>query len=265
MKKKIKKTASLLTVLILLVFCSVSTVFAEAQGWYSVRNKEHKQPTLDAAQRFIENYGGYYVDKKHTENDSDKVIYLTFDAGYENGNVEKILDVLKAQNVKGAFFILENLILRNTELVKRMAEEGHTVCNHTLKHRDMTKVTDIAEFEAELSSLEKLYFDMTGYEMAKYYRPPEGRYDERSLEFADKLGYKTILWSLAYADWDNANQPSCEKAKKILLDNIHNGAVILLHPTSATNAAIIEDLIITLRLDGYRFGTLDELVGSKDE
>ena len=189
------------------------------------------------------------------------MVYLTFDAGYENGNVEKILDVLKTENVKGAFFILGNLITRNTELVKRMADEGHTVCNHTVHHKDMTKVSSKEEFSAELCALEELYREYTGKEMAKYYRPPEGKYDEKTLAYANELGYKTIFWSLAYADWDNNKQPSIEKAMKILLDNMHNGAVILLHPTSATNAAIIGELIRTLKAEGYRFGELTGLVG----
>ena len=264
MKKKneniIKKIAVSLVSLALSALCLVSAVSAEAQGWYCVRNKEHKQPTLDAAQKYIEELGGYYVDRKYSDANDEKVVYLTFDAGYENGNVEKILDVMKAEDVKGAFFILGNLITRNTELVKRMADEGHTVCNHTVHHKDMTKVSSKEEFAAELASLEELYKEYTGREMAKYYRPPEGKYDEKTLAYANELGYKTIFWSLAYADWDNNKQPSTEKAMKILLDNIHNGAVILLHPTSATNAAILGELIRTLKAEGYRFGELTGLV-----
>ena len=260
MKRLIKKAAIIFVAVMLFFNCCVVGVFAEAQGWYAVRNKEHKQPRLDAAQEIIEKYNGYYVDKRHSDNDKDKVIYLTFDAGYENGNIEKILNTLKDEEVKAAFFILENLINRNTDLVKRMADEGHTVCNHTASHKDMTKVENIEDFSAELSALEKIYFEKTGNEMAKFYRPPEGRYDEKSLGFADELGYKTIFWSLAYADWDNNKQPSTEKAMKILLDNIHNGAIILLHPTSATNAEILPKFISALRERGYRFGTLDELV-----
>ena len=261
--KIVKKTTLALLTLIMSALCFVSAVSAEAQGWYCVRNKEHKQPILDAAQKFIEQLGGYYVDRKYSDTNEEKVVYLTFDAGYENGNVEKILDVLKAEEVKGGFFILGNLITRNTELVKRMADEGHTVCNHTLRHKDMTKVATKEEFAAELASLESLYREHTGREMAKYYRPPEGKYDEKTMRFANELGYKTIFWSLAYADWDNDKQPSSDKAKQILLDNIHNGAGILLHPTSATNAAILGDVIRTLKAEGYRFGELSELTLEK--
>ena len=226
-------------------------------NWYCARNKEHKQPTLDANMRFIEKYDGYYVDKNASE--SDKVIYLTFDAGYENGNVEKILDIMKEENVPGAFFILSNLIDRNPKLVCRMLNEGHTVANHTSSHKDMTKIDNIEQFRAELDRLNEKYTALTGEEMARFYRPPEGRFSERDIGFAKQLGYKTIFWSLAYADWDNAKQPSEEYAIKKILDNIHPGAVVLLHPTSATNAKILGRLIKTLKAEGYRFGTLAEL------
>ena len=244
---------------IFLLFSLCITASAETMNWYCKREKDHRQPSLDTNMRFIEEYGGYYVDKNHGDGSSDKVVFLTFDAGYENGNVEKILDVLKSENVTGAFFVLEHLVTANSELVIRMAEDGHTVCNHTASHKDMTKVETIEEFEAELAALETIYRETTGREMAKYYRPPEGRFDEKTLKFANELGYKTVFWSLAYADWDNNNQPSPEAAMKKLTDNIHNGAVILLHPTSATNAQILGDYIRALKSEGYRFGTLDEL------
>ena len=231
----------------------------EPMNFYCIRNKEHKQPRLDANMRFIENYDAYYVDRSHPEGADDRVVYLTFDAGYENGNIERILDVMKAENVKGAFFILENLVEKNPELVCRMVDDGHTVANHTSHHKDMTKVDRMDEFAAELDALNTCYKKATGRELSKYYRPPEGRFDERSLSFAKELGYKTVFWSFAYADWDNQNQPSATAAKAKILENIHNGAVILLHPTSSTNADILSDVIKALKADGYRFGTLDEL------
>ena len=234
-------------------------VSAASLGWYCKRNKEHKQPTLDPKMTVIEKYDAYYVDKNHGDADEDKVIYLTFDAGYENGNVEKILNVLKEENVPAAFFILDNLILKNTDLVKRMAEEGHTVCNHTMKHRDMTKVTDIEKFRSELEGLAALYEEKIGAPMAKFYRPPEGKFTEQNLKFATDLGYTTVFWSFAYADWDNGKQMPEEEAIKKVLDNTHNGAILLLHPTSETNAKILGRLIAEWRAQGYRFGTLDEL------
>lgn len=257
--KRILKIMSALCAVLMLCGALRTAVGAAAMNWYCVRNKEYKQPVADANMRFVEDHGGFYVDKRHTESDADKVVYLTFDAGYENGNVAKILDVLREEQVSGAFFILENLIVRDTALVKRMAEEGHTLCNHTCRHKDMTLCKSADEFSEELQKLEKICLERTGYSMAKYYRPPEGRFDEATLKYADSLGYKTIFWSLAYADWDNAKQPSPSSALNILLSNVHNGAVILLHPTSATNAQILPEFIRTLKNDGYRFGTLDEL------
>ncbi|MBO5845793.1 MAG: polysaccharide deacetylase family protein [Clostridia bacterium] len=261
---KNKKIISFFAILSLLSLLCINVSADEAMSWYCTRNKDNKQPTAAPELRFVEEYGGYYVDKRHGDGDVDKVVYLTFDAGYENGNVEKILDVMKDEEVKGAFFILENLIVKNTELVKRMANEGHSVCNHTSRHKDMTTARNIDEFKAELVSLEETYRRYTGNEMEKYYRPPEGRFNEANMRYAEELGYKTIFWSFAYADWDNGRQMSAEAAKKKIMDNIHNGAVILLHPTSATNAEILGDVIRELKAQGFRFGTLDELT-SKGE
>ena len=258
MKKIILLTVSVICAC--LIFGNqVFAVSDEVFSWYCVRNKEHKQPGVDANMSFIEKYDGYYVDKKHSDSSEEKVVYLTFDAGYENGNIEKILDVMKEEKVTGAFFILGNLIKKEPEIVRRMADEGHIVANHTASHKDMTKIDSIEEFSAELKALDSLYEEATGKQLSRYYRPPEGKFDERSLDFAQSLGYKTVFWSFAYADWDNQKQPSAESAKAKIFDNIHNGAVILLHPTSATNAEIMSDVIKALKADGYRFGTLDEL------
>ena len=244
----------------ILMSFSVSAFPNTVYSWYCKRNKDHKQPIADGNMQWIEQYNGYYIDHLHSDDSADKVVYLTFDAGYENGNVEKILTVMRQEDVRGAFFILGHLITSCPDLVRQMAEDGHTICNHTNRHKDMTLVSDFNAFQEELESLERLYRDTVGGEMAPYYRPPEGKFDERSMEYANRLGYKTIFWSLAYADWDNNKQPDEAAAKKKILDHIHNGAVILLHPTSATNAKILGDLIRELKGMGYRFGTLDELV-----
>ena len=232
---------------------------SSAVNWYCTRAKDHRQPRADAMLSCVEQYGGYYIDHKHTDpNAQEKVVYLTFDAGYENGNVEKILDVLKTENVSGAFFILGHLPEAYPDLVRRMAAEGHLVCNHTYTHKDMTG-QGVSSLEGELCRLESACRDLCDVEVAKYFRPPEGKFDPEMLSEAQRLGYRTVFWSFAYADWDNRNQPDAAAAKKKILDNIHNGAVILLHPTSATNAAILQDVITELKSQGYRFGTLDEL------
>ena len=226
----------------------------ESYGWYCAHVGDHKQPRCGAEMNFIEDYGGYYIG-----NGDDKVVYLTFDAGYENGNVEKILDTLKEEQVPGAFFVLGHLVTDQPELVKRMTEEGHLVCNHTYHHKDMSKMTSEEAFATELTLLEDAYRDLTGRELAKYYRPPEGKFSKQNLEWAQKMGYRTVFWSFGYADWDNHRQMSQAKAKEKILSNLHPGAVILLHPTSATNAAILGDVIREIKAEGYRFGTLDEL------
>lgn len=231
----------------------------KAYGWYCMRNSDHRQPPCEPSMKFIEKYEGYYIDPRYGDDSPEKVIYLTFDAGYENGNVEKILDVLKAEQVCGSFFILIHLVKAYPELVARMANEGHAVCNHTAHHKNMTAIHDIDTFSAELSELSDLYRKTTGKEMAKIYRPPEGKFSEENLRFASELGYKTVFWSFAYADWDNSRQMAPEVAKKKILANIHNGEIMLLHPTSATNAAVLGDVIRELKAQGYSFRTLEGL------
>ena len=190
---------------------------------------------------------------------SDKVIYLTFDAGYENGCTAQILDILKKHEISASFFLVGNYIEKNADLVRRMVDEGHTVGNHTMHHYDMSKISDRAAFEKELTDLETLYTQVTGEEMPKYYRPPQGIYSEDNLKMAQELGYKTVFWSLAYVDWNNDAQPTAEHAFSKLISRIHNGAVVLLHSTSRTNAEILDALLTRWEELGYRFGTLDEL------
>lgn len=190
---------------------------------------------------------------------SEKVIYLTFDAGYENGCTEKILNVLQKHQVKAAFFLVGNYIEKNADLVRRMVKEGHTVGNHTMHHYDMSKLSDKASFTRELTDLETLYKTTTGMDMPKYYRPPQGIYSEENLRMAKELGYKTVFWSLAYVDWNNDAQPSREQAFSKLLPRIHNGAVVLLHSTSRTNAEILDELLTKWEEMGYRFASIEEL------
>lgn len=240
-------------------FCISAFSQASSQSWYCKRNTDNKQPIFGAELSYVEQYGGYFIDKRHGDTDAERIVYLTFDAGYENGNVSRILDTLKEKDVKGAFFILSHLVVKNTELVKRMADEGHLVCNHTATHPDMTTKRTFEEFSSELYSLENVYKEYTGRELSKYFRPPEGRFNADVLKYAQQMGYKTVFWSFAYEDWNNGSQMSPELAKTKILENIHNGAVILLHPTSETNADILGEVIEELKAQGYSFGTLDEL------
>lgn len=255
-----KKTSLCAIIAAVLLICTSLNCFAydkTAHNWYVVNNDEHKLPLPDKPLAFIEKYDGYYANTNVKKD--DKVVYLTFDAGYENGNVAKILDALKKHEATGAFFILENIVKRDSDVVKRMGDEGHMVCNHTQNHPDMTKITDREMFKRQLITLEEKYKEITGREMAKVFRPPEGRFSELSMSYAEELGYKTVFWSFAYADWDNNKQPDPDRALEKIMAHIHNGAVLLLHPTSATNAAIMDELLTRLERDGYRFGSLEEL------
>jgi peptidoglycan-N-acetylmuramic acid deacetylase len=198
-------------------------------------------------------------DAAYLGNTAQPVLYLTFDAGYENGYTAKILDILKKHEVTAAFFLVGNYLEKNPDLVRRMAAEGHIVGNHTMHHPDMSKIADPAAFQKELEELEKLYISITGQKMAKFYRPPQGIYSEANLQMAKDLGYKTVFWSLAYMDWQNDNQPTAAYALEKLIPRTHNGAVVLLHSTSKTNAEILDELLTKWKEMGYTFGTLEDL------
>ena len=208
--------------------------------------------TADAPQ--LKRYDAAYIG-----NTDEKILYLTFDAGYENGCTEKILNVLKKHDVKAAFFLVGNYIEKNADLVRRMVAEGHIVGNHTMHHPDMSKLSDPESFSKELQDLESLFKNVTGKEMPKFYRPPQGTYSEDNLKMAQKLGYKTVFWSLAYVDWNNDSQPTAQYAFSKLLPRTHNGAVVLLHSTSKTNAEILDELLTKWKAAGYRFETVDQL------
>lgn len=253
--------AFLAGVLLLLAFSlavSAEKKQTDSNSWYCVHVKDHLRPKADATLSFIEDLGGYYLDSRPDE----KVIYLTFDAGYENGNVAKVLDALHEEGVTAAFFILRNLIEKDPDLVKRMVSDGHLVCNHTVHHKNMSLASD-AELLEELHGLEESYRKLTGSEMPKYYRPPEGRFSRENLICTNANGYKTVFWSFAYPDWNNNRQISVERAKRIILENLHNGEVMLLHPTSKTNAEILPEILREIKAAGYRFGTLDELTQAR--
>ncbi len=243
----------------LLIFEMLTCIVASAEcgsNWYIVK-KGNSTPGFPDDAAFIAEHNGIFVDTACIDK-GEKKLYLTFDAGYENGNVAKILDILKDECIEGAFFILNNLIDKNPELVRRMANEGHLVCNHTANHKDMTTLTN-DEMLANLARLESKYRDCTGLEMAKIFRFPEGRYSKEKILLCESAGYKTVFWSMAYDDWDNARQPSSASAIKKLLATTHNGAIILLHPTSSTNVEVLPVLIKTWKQQGYTFGSLSDL------
>jgi peptidoglycan-N-acetylmuramic acid deacetylase len=237
-------------------FLSSSPSADVPQNWYIVK-KGNNKPLFPPETQEMDKLNGIYLDK-YSSQEGIKKIYLTFDAGYENGNIEKILDVMKSEDVKGAFFILENLINKNPQLVKRMRDEGHLICNHTTRHADLTKMTE-EEILYDLSKLESRYRSLTGAEMEKIFRFPEGRYSISTLKLLSDNGYKSVFWSMAYDDWDNSRQMNTDIAKKKLLSTTHEGAILLLHPTSSTNAQILGDLIKEWKSQGYSFGSLKEI------
>lgn len=260
---KANKIISFLLFCVILLYAMPSAVIAGGEreySWYCKRNGG-AQPEVSVEEERISEYGGFSIDRSVSDTSHKKVIYLTFDAGYENGNVEKILDALKEGGVPAAFFILDNIILKNPDLVTRMANEGHLVCNHTKDHKNISSYTP-ERIKENLSALETLYEEVTGDKMAPFFRFPEGKYSIKALKAVSELGYKTVFWSFAYDDWDNARQMSESRAMKKILSNTHNGAVILLHPTSAVNAKIMPKLISEWKNMGYSFGTLNDLCGN---
>lgn len=258
MKKRVLAVASVL--LAVAMGIGVGWIFrpreaaAEAGSWGLSFPQEGECPVGNATREELAAYNAAFVGDP-----AEKVIYLTFDAGYENGNTERILDVLQSHEVRAAFFVVGSFVEQNPEIVRRMVREGHTVGNHTYHHYDMSRISDEDAFTKELQALETAFQKATGEALPKYYRPPQGVYSEDNLRMAQKLGYRTVFWSLAYVDWYQDDQPTSEEAFSKLLPRIHNGAVVLLHSTSATNAAILDELLTRWTEQGYRFGTLEEL------
>jgi len=220
--------------------------------WGLHYEKPGEVPIGNATSEYLKTYNSYfYVSPEGNE----KMLFLTFDAGYENGYTEKILDTLKENNIPAAFFLVGTYLQNNPELIKRMVDEGHVIGNHSMGHANMTKKS-AEEFLAELKKFESVYESIIGFEMPKLYRPPEGIFNENNLIIASENGYETVLWSATYADWDNKNQPTKEQAFSKLLPRLHPGAILLLHSTGATNAEILHDFIAECRKMGYEFGSL---------
>ncbi|MCL1884032.1 MAG: polysaccharide deacetylase family protein [Defluviitaleaceae bacterium] len=237
------------------VLCTLiasSTVFAESWGIYFPT--DGGRPEANATAEHLAQFDAFFVG-----NENEKVLYLTFDAGYENDLTAGILDTLKSHEVPAAFFLVGTYIRDYPELVKRIVEEGHIVANHTMSHPDMSKIADKQVFAKELSDVEALYKDLIGEEIPRFYRPPRGIFNETNLNHAKELGYKTIFWSTAYKDWERDNQPSAEEAFSKLIPRTHPGAIILLHNISKTNADILDELLTRYKDMGYRFETLYHL------
>lgn len=222
-----------------------------SEDWGLSFRESGTQPTGNARAEDLAWYDAYYVG-----DDSEKVIYLTFDCGYENGNTEPILDALKKHNVQATFFVVGHFLETAPDMAKRMVADGHTVGNHTYHHLDMPTISDRETFQKEMDDVANLFREITGEELSMYYRPPQGKCNEQNLKMAQELGYNTIFWSLAYVDWDTDAQPSHAEAFEKLTGRIHPGAIVLLHNTSQTNGEILDELLTKWEEMGYSFESL---------
>jgi peptidoglycan-N-acetylmuramic acid deacetylase len=231
----------------------VRSAGAGVVNWGVFYLESGKKPRGNSSEDYLKQFNAYFV--APTE---EKVIYLTFDSGYENGFTSKIIDILKEQNVPAAFFLTGYYLKTNPEIVKKLVSDGFIIGNHSMTHSDMS-VMDFKSFETEIKGFETKYKEITKEDALKYYRPPCGIFSENSLKYACDLGYKTILWSSAYLDWDNNNQPSAQTALDTIMPRVHPGAIILLHSTSKTNSEILARFIKQCRDIGYTFKSLDEL------
>ena len=268
--KNIKRQLTVLSILLIGIFAfsMISTNFYEDLsvntasqvlsnkkiGWGIKRTDNHEQPDLGKQnEELINKYNGMCLGNK-----DQKYIYLTFDLGYEAGYTNTILDALKENNVNATFFITAHYVNTASDILQRMINEGHIVGNHTVNHKSMPDLSD-EELKKEVMTLHQTIYEKYGYEM-KYLRPPKGEYSERTLQLTDSLGYKSVMWSFAYVDWDEKKQPSKEDAMKKIIDNLHNGEIMLLHATSKTNSEIMNDMIKKVKDEGYEFRSINDFV-----
>ena len=227
-----------------------------SEDWGLGFGESGTQPTGNASAEDLAWYDAYFVG-----DDSEKVIYLTFDCGYENGNTGPILDALKKHNATGTFFVVGHFLESAPDMVKRMVDEGHAVGNHTYHHLDMPTISDMETFQEEMDSVADKFKEITGEELAPYYRPPQGKCNVDNLKKAQELGYCTVFWSLAHVDWNQDNQPGREESIQKLTSRIHPGAVVLLHNTSKTNGEIMDEILTKWEEMGYTFRPLSDLTG----
>ena len=224
----------------------------EGTGWGFVRKKGAPPDIPNSQKEMLRKYDCYYIDENST-----KTLYLTFDEVYENGYTSKILDILEKTQTPAAFFVTGPYLENQQELVQRMIDNGHIVGNHTVNHPNLPKQS-VETVKKELQDLNKKCEEMYGVSM-KYMRPPEGEYSERVLSVAQDMGYKTILWSFAYKDWDINMQQGAEYAFSQVTPYLHDGAILLLHAVSSDNAGALEDIINYAKNEGYTFKSLDEI------
>lgn len=244
----------LMFLVFILALISIPIVSGKSYGWGFKRNDEHSQPEIGIYAQEIAETDSYYVGSNE-----EKVVYLTFDAGYDNGILPQILDILAEKEVKATVFVTGDFITRESCLLLRMAYEGHTIGNHTWSHKDITKISDL-ELETELKKVEDAYTTLTGQRLIKLFRPPAGQFNRDALLKVKKKGYKTIFWSLAYKDWETDRQKSADYAYEQVMSNLHNGAIILLHTVSSANLEALPRIIDGIRNEGYQIKNLEYLL-----
>ncbi|MDY2902886.1 MAG: polysaccharide deacetylase family protein [Bacilli bacterium] len=227
---------------------------SKSYGWGFKRNNCHEQPYIGSYEEEIEDTNTYYVGSSE-----EKIVYLTFDAGYDNGNLIKILDTLDEKNVTGTFFLTGDFLTRFSDLTKEIANRNHIVGNHTWNHKNITKLSN-TELIEEVRSVEEKYYELTGKEMDKFFRPPAGNFNHESLVKIKNLGYSTIFWSVAYVDWKTNEQGNVEKSVNSVVNNLHNGAIILLHTVSSDNTEALPIIIDKIRQEGYEIKPLYNLL-----
>ncbi|MEG1004222.1 delta-lactam-biosynthetic de-N-acetylase [Clostridium sp.] len=224
-------------------------------NWYFVfRGKGTTPEPPKESISFLKDSNSFYLGDT-----TKKELYLTFDEGYEKGNTEGILDILKEVNVKAAFFVVKPYITSHPETVKRMVNEGHLVCNHSSTHPSMPSIQDKEKFKKELTDVEDAYKELIGSDIPKYFRPPMGKYSKDSLKMTEELGYKSIFWSFAYRDWLVDNQPSESYGIEKIKNGAHPGGILLLHAVSDTNTKILKEVLTSLKEEGYEFKSLNDL------
>lgn len=226
----------------------------EKKGWW-IKRKENNEQSEAQNEIDLAKYDAFYVD---TKNKDKKVMYLTFDCGYDNGYTEPMLDVLKKHKAYAIFFVTQTYIRDNVEIVKRMKKEGHLVGNHTVKHKSMPDLSE-RDIKEELITCADYCKEATGYEMDPYVRPPMGEYSERTLQICKNLGYKTVFWSMAYLDYEVDNQPGSDFVIDHFEKYYHNGAIPLLHNVSKSNAEALDTVLTNLEKKGFTFENVDKI------
>lgn len=241
-------------ILLLLTFAppADASEAASGYGWGFKKNDDHQLPDIGKYKQILEKHDAYYADES-----KKKTVYLTFDNGYEKGYTDEVLDVLKKHDVPAAFFLTGHYVESEPELVERMAEDGHIIGNHSYHHPDLTVVTK-DKMKKELETLEQAVAEVSEQKEIKYLRPPRGMFSEKTLKWANELGYTHIFWSLAFVDW--GDQKGWRHAYENVMDHIHPGAIILLHTVSSDNAKALDKLITEMKKQGYQFKSLDHLV-----